>query len=169
MGILVYGQVNPRAAAELTSFDDLRGCDIADFLSTEARSRVMSSIRSRNTRPEMRVRKVVWSEGYRYRLHVRGLPGTPDLVLSRYRIAVFVHGCFWHQHGCAKTKRPSSNREYWDRKLNRNIARDANDRIRLEEMGWTVKTVWECSLEGDTKILLSELKEKREHRCAGSF
>ena len=137
---------------------------MADFLSPEARSRVMSGIRSRNTRPEMHVRMKIWAQGFRYRLHANHLPGKPDLVLPRYQLAVFVHGCFWHQHGCPKTKRPSTNREYWDSKLNRNMARDASNRRRLEEMGWTVATVWECDLESGTEIVLTELKERRASR-----
>lgn len=128
-----------------------------DFLSPEARSHAMSRVRSRDTRPELYVRRAVWTEGFRYRLHVKNLPGTPDLVLSKYRLAVFVNGCFWHQHGCSKSKRPASNREFWDLKLDANMARDARDRMRLEELGWTTTTVWECSLESDTEDLLARL------------
>ena len=135
---------------------------MADSLSTETRSRIMSGIRSRNTRPELYVRKKVWSEGFRYRLHVAKLPGTPDLVLPKYRFAIFVHGCFWHQHGCPKTRRPSSNKEYWGRKLDRNIARDVLDRSRLEELGWTVATIWECNLESCTEHLLAKLNGIRD-------
>lgn len=131
---------------------------MADFMSPAARSRVMSSIRGRNTRPELGVRRRVWSEGFRYRLHVKKLPGTPDLVLAKYRLAIFVHGCFWHQHGCSKAKRPSSNQEYWDRKLDGNVARDDRDRVQLEKQGWTVVTIWECTLESDSESLLERLK-----------
>lgn len=135
---------------------------MADSLSREARSRLMSRVRSRNTRPELYVRRAVWSAGFRYRLHVKKLPGTPDLALRKYRTVVFVQGCFWHQHGCAKSKRPSSNREFWDLKLDSNMARDTRDRMRLEELGWIVITVWECSLEGETEGLLIKLKIARE-------
>lgn len=141
---------------------------MADSLSSEARSRIMSGIRSRNTRPELYVRKKVWAEGFRYRLHIRKLPGTPDLVLPRYRFVIFVHGCFWHQHECPGAKRPSSNKEYWDPKLDRNIARDALHRSRLEEMGWTVATVWECDLDRGTEYLLAELKRMRDGQPQGS-
>lgn len=135
-----------------------------DTLSPEARSRIMSSIRSKGTRPELYVRKRIWSEGFRYRLHVKTLPGTPDLVLSKYRMAIFVHGCFWHQHDCSNATRPSSNREYWDRKFDRNIVRDALHRCRLDELDWEVVTVWECNLENGTKSLLAKLKSIRNDR-----
>jgi DNA mismatch endonuclease (patch repair protein) len=125
----------------------------------------MSRVRSRNTGPELRVRRAVWAEGFRYRLHKRGLPGTPDLVFSKYELAVFVHGCFWHQHGCPKSKRPSSNDEYWDRKLDSNIARDARARVALNALGWQSRTMWECRLESDLAELLSLLAEMRIDRC----
>ena len=132
-----------------------------DSMSPEARSRVMSRVRNRNTSLELYVRRAVWAEGFRYRLHVRKLPGTPDLVLPKYRLAVFVHGCFWHQHGCSKSKRPSSNREFWDRKLNGNLARDVRDRHKLEELGWIVETIWECVLTEETNSLLMLLRDIR--------
>ena len=137
---------------------------MADILPAETRSRIMSAIRSRDTQPELYVRKRLWSEGFRFRLHARNLPGTPDMVLRKYRLIIFVHGCFWHQHGCSRTKRPSSNKEYWDLKLDRNVARDALHRSRLEELGWTVATLWECDLESSTERLLSELKRLRGHQ-----
>lgn len=124
----------------------------------------MSSVRGRDTRPELYVRRKVWGDGFRYRLHVRELPGKPDLVLSKYRIAVFVHGCFWHQHDCPKAKRPSSNRDFWDRKLDGNMARDALHRRCLEELGWTVATIWECSLESATEELLAKLRDFRDEQ-----
>ncbi len=141
---------------------------MADTLSPEERSRLMARIRSRDTKPEMYVRKAVWRAGFRYRLHSRTLPGKPDLVLSQYKIAVFVHGCFWHQHGCAKTSRPSSNREFWDRKLDGNVARDARNRAALQALGWTVLTIWECSLEEGTADVLSVLKRLRAMRSTAN-
>ncbi len=145
-------------------------CGVADTLSAKARSRVMSAIRSKDTQPELYVRKRLWTEGFRFRLHARNLPGTPDVVLRKYGLAVFVHGCFWHQHGCSGVKRPTSNTEYWDLKLDRNVARDALHRGRLEELGWTVATLWECDLESGTERLLAELKRLRDYQqqqCAG--
>ena len=137
-------------------------CSImTDSVSPETRSRVMSRVRGRDTRPELYVRRTVWAAGFRYRLHVKKLPGKPDLALTKYRMAVFVHGCFWHHHGCAKDRRPASNREYWDRKLDGNADRDARHRSQLQEMGWNVVTIWECSLESGTESLLADLKTVR--------
>ena len=121
----------------------------------------MSRVRGRNTRPEVLVRRKLWSNGFRYRLHVKALPGTPDLVLSKYRMAVFVHGCFWHQHGCAKSKRPSSNREFWDQKLNTNVERDARHLDELARKGWATVVIWECTLGSDTEDLLKQLGSLR--------
>ena len=144
----------------------LCGCfdrfDMADTVSAEVRSRVMSRVRGHDTRPEMHVRRAVWAAGFRYRLHVKKLPGSPDLVLPRFRLAVFVDGCFWHQHGCRRSGRPSSNQEYWDRKLDGNLARDARNRDRLEQMGWSVATVWECDLAKGIERLLTLLAGLRE-------
>ena len=135
-----------------------------DFLSPDARSSLMSKVRSRDTRPELYVRRAVWSEGFRYRLRVRKLPGAPDLVLTRYRLAVFVHGCFWHQHDCSRAKRPASNREYWDRKLDANVERDARHRAKLRELGWNVAIIWECRLKVGTEDLLAHLRSERAAR-----
>lgn len=134
---------------------------MSDFLSAEERSRIMSRVRSRDSRPEMYVRSALWTDGFRYRLHVRKLPGSPDLVLKKYRLAAFVNGCFWHQHGCPKSRRPASNRAYWDMKLDDNVLRDARVRSTLESLGWTVVTVWECSLGTDTEQLLARLRNLR--------
>ena len=137
---------------------------MADSLSSLERSRLMSSIPSRNTRPELYVRRLLWADGFRYRLHVKRLPGSPDLVLAKYHLIVFVHGCFWHQHGCSRAKRPSSNQEYWDRKLDGNVSRYSRDRIRLEELGWVVVTIWECALASGTESLLALLNDMRSER-----
>ena len=134
---------------------------MADTISPKDRSRVMSRVHGRDTRPELYVRRAIWAEGFRYRLHVRKLPGKPDMVLAKYNLAVFVHGCFWHHHGCAKDRRPASNREYWDRKLDGNAERDARHRTQLEELGWSVVTIWECGLETGTESLLANLRAVR--------
>jgi len=134
-----------------------------DCLTTEARSRLMALVRRRDTRPELHVRRALWTNGFRYRLHVADLPGTPDLVLSKYRIAVLVHGCFWHQHGCKKSRRPASNQEFWNSKFDANISRDARNRTGLENLGWTVTTIWECQLRVDTDSLLARLRELRSN------
>ena len=134
---------------------------MADRLSPEKRSRVMARIKGRDTRPELYLRSNIWKRGFRYRLHVRTLPGRPDLVLTRYGVVIFVHGCFWHQHGCPNTRRPSSNLAYWEQKLNGNVARDARNRTLLKELGWTVKVIWECRLEQDTERVLQFLEARR--------
>lgn len=116
-----------------------------DTLSREQRSARMSLIRSKNTNPEMIVRRLVHSLGFRYRLHVRALPGSPDLVLPRWRTAVFIHGCFWHQHSCRRGKRmPKSRANYWRPKLHGNKARDRQTMQKLRRDGWRVLVLWEC-------------------------
>ena len=111
------------------------------------RSYNMSRIRSRNTTPERTVRRELWGRGYRYRLNDRRLPGTPDLVLPKYRAVIFINGCFWHGHrGCTKYVEPKTNTGFWKEKIARNIARDELNAQRLDTLAWTVITVWECEL-----------------------
>ena len=134
-----------------------------DFLSPADRSALMSKIRGRDTQPERYVRRQVWAAGFRYRLHDRKLPGAPDLVLKKYRTAVLVQGCFWHGHDCLKgSRRPATNQEYWNTKLERNIARDAANRAALESLGWTVVQIWECNIRADTAVLLQHLRRCRQ-------
>ncbi|MCZ0952171.1 MAG: very short patch repair endonuclease [Rhodospirillaceae bacterium] len=114
-----------------------------------ARSEIMGRIRSKGTKPEMTVRRLLHSMGYRYRLHVAGLPGKPDIVFPARRKVVEVRGCFWHQHkdpGCAIARRPKTNRNYWLPKLERNVERDANHESELRALGWDVLVVWECEV-----------------------
>ena len=135
---------------------------MGDFLDRRARSALMSRVRGRDTLPERRVRKSVWAAGFRYRLNVRDLPGTPDLVFRRYRTVALVQGCFWHGHNCRKgQRRPSSNREFWNRKLDGNVARDAANYARLRELGWTIFLIWECDLSQGTGDLLAHLERLR--------
>ena len=136
---------------------------MSDFLTREDRSALMSRIRNRGTAAERHVRRAVWTSGFRYRLNVRKLPATPDLVLPRYRTAVLVQGCFWHGHSCRKGQtRPATNEEFWNRKLDGNIARDTANHAKLRELGWTVFVVWECRLCGDTHDLLTHLRRLRD-------
>ena len=124
----------------------------------EVRSRTMRAVRSRDTGPEMVVRRLAHGMGYRYRLHRKDLPGAPDLAFPSRRKAVFVHGCFWHWHNCPRGDRmPKSNRDYWTRKLSRNRSRDAEHRGRLQSMGWDVLTIWECQI-GDRDALRARLR-----------
>lgn len=134
-----------------------------DFLSPADRSALMSKIRGRDTQPERYVRRQVWAAGFRYRLHDRKLPGAPDLVLKKHRTTVLVQGCFWHGHDCRKgSRRPATNQEYWNTKLERNIARDAANRAALESLGWTVVQIWECNIRADTAVLLQHLRRCRQ-------
>lgn len=113
----------------------------------EDRSKVMRAVKSQNTGPEMIVRRLTHSIGYRYRLHRKDLPGKPDLVFPSRRKVIFVHGCFWHQHDCARGARlPKSHQEYWLPKLSRNKQRDAEHQATLRELGWDVLVIWECEL-----------------------
>ncbi|HBP4742402.1 TPA: DNA mismatch endonuclease Vsr [Pseudomonas aeruginosa] len=119
----------------------------------EQRSRTMRAVRSRDTGPEMIVRRFLHAAGLRYRLHDRHLPGAPDLVFPSRRVALFVHGCFWHQHpGCEAATRPKSHPDYWNRKLDGNVARDARHLVKLAAAGWTTFVIWECETH-DHKLL----------------
>lgn len=124
---------------------------MADIVSAEVRSRMMSGIRSKDTRPEMIVRKGLHAAGFRYRLHTKGLQGSPDLVLPRYRAVVFVHGCFWHGHDCHLFRLPSTRTSFWQDKISRNVERDAEALQTLRSDQWRTAVVWECSLRGRTR------------------
>ncbi len=118
-----------------------------DGLTPEKRSWNMSRIRGRDTKPELLVRSLLHRLGYRFRLHRRHLPGTPDIVLPKYRTVIFVHGCFWHRHpGCRYAYTPKSRVEFWKTKFAANVDRDARTRRALEQAGWQVLVVWECEL-----------------------
>jgi DNA mismatch endonuclease (patch repair protein) len=124
-----------------------------DTLTKAERSERMARIRSKNTKPELRVRRLVHSLGYRFRLHRRDLPGSPDLVFPARRKVVFVHGCFWHGHdGCKVANRPKSRRSFWDAKFRRNRLHDARNRASLVKEGWAVFTVWECETREDVTL-----------------
>jgi DNA mismatch endonuclease (patch repair protein) len=124
-----------------------------DTLSPANRSHIMSLVRSKDTKPEKVVRRLVSSLGFRYRLHRRDLPGTPDLVFPKLRRVIFVHGCFWHQHSCAAGDRiPKSRADFWRAKLRGNAARDGRVVGRLRRKGWGVMTVWECELTNAHKL-----------------
>ncbi|WP_375286140.1 very short patch repair endonuclease [Sphingomonas sp.] len=117
------------------------------------RSEQMARVRGRDTDPEMALRRALWSEGIRYRLHARDLPGRPDLVFRSKRLAVFVHGCFWHRHNCpAGTREPKSNQAFWRSKFEVNVARDATVKDALEASGWRVLAIWECELRRATQV-----------------
>jgi DNA mismatch endonuclease, patch repair protein len=118
-----------------------------DHLDAAARSRNMSRIRGRDTGPELIVRRLLHRLGYRFRLQRKDLPGRPDIVLSKYRSVIFVHGCFWHGHaGCKRAGRPGSNTAFWNAKIDRTIERDARTTAELLQSGWQVHVIWECEL-----------------------
>ena len=126
-----------------------------DIHSPEKRSFNMSRIRGKNTRPEMTIRRWLWANGYRYRLHRKDLAGKPDIVLPRYKAVIFVHGCFWHRHGCKATTTPASRTAFWLTKFQENVNRDERNIQGLLNLGWRVMVIWECTLRG--KIASLEL------------
>lgn len=120
---------------------------MVDVVDRETRSRMMAGIRGKNTRPEMLVRQFLHGHGYRFRLHTKNLPGSPDIVLPKWRVAIFVHGCFWHRHErCGFSAMPVSNVERWLRKFEENVARDRRNTSALVSSGWAVIILWECGL-----------------------
>jgi DNA mismatch endonuclease (patch repair protein) len=127
---------------------------VVDQLSPQARSANMSRVRSKDTQPELRVRRLLHRAGYRFRLHRRDLPGSPDIVLPRYRTAIFVHGCFWHGHeGCRRSKLPATRTDFWRAKIDRNRTRDEANARALGSLGYQVVTLWECELRSDQQII----------------
>lgn len=119
---------------------------MVDRISTEKRSALMRSVRRRGTKPEMVVRRALHSRGWRYRLHRKSLPGSPDIVFPGRRKVIFVHGCFWHGHACRKGRLPTSNVEFWSEKIERNQERDARAIDDLSSIGWRSLVIWECEL-----------------------
>lgn len=130
---------------------------MTDKFDKETRSRIMAKVAGKNTEPETAVRKLIWQMGFRYRLHDKNLPGKPDIVFSKKKKIIFVHGCFWHNHiGCKMATMPQSNADYWQAKIQRNVNRDKTNIAKLESMGWQVLIVWECELK-DIETLKSKL------------
>ncbi len=124
-----------------------------DVFSEEKRSAVMRAVKAHDTKPEMRLRRALHADGYRYRLHAKDLPGSPDLVFPARRAVIFVHGCFWHGHDCPRGARvPKSNRAYWEAKIARNKTRDAAALAALEDTGWRALIVWECEIKGGEAV-----------------
>lgn len=127
---------------------------MTDVVSPEVRSRMMTGIRGKNTRPELLIRKCLHGRGFRYRLHDNKLPGKPDIVLPRYRAVILIHGCFWHGHDCHLFKWPSSNKIFWREKITKNKTMDEQTEFVLLMSGWRVLTIWECALKGKNRIAL---------------
>lgn len=129
----------------------------ADIVSPETRSRMMSGIGGKNTKPELVLRSALHRQGFRFRLHRKDLPGRPDMTFPRYQAVLFVHGCFWHGHGCHLFKWPSSRESFWREKIAGNIERDRRQTTALTEAGFRVGIVWECALKGRTRLPLDEV------------
>jgi DNA mismatch endonuclease (patch repair protein) len=126
---------------------------------SQQRSEWMAKVRSSNTSPEIRLRSALHVEGVRFRLHVKGLPGTPDIVLPRYRLCIFVNGCFWHRHkNCKRASTPRTNVEFWTEKFDRNVKRDLAARKALRKIGWGVIVVWECQIKDAARAARLVLK-----------
>lgn len=133
---------------------------MTDVVDVATRSRMMAGIQGKNTKPEILIRKALHARGFRFRLHVKDLPGKPDLVLPKYRALIFVHGCFWHGHGCRYFKLPQTRPEFWLEKIGKNQRRDSLQEEALIAMGWRVLVVWECavrSMRKDKSSLLVDL------------
>ncbi len=130
---------------------------MTDVVSPQVRSRMMSGIRGKNTRPELLIRRSLHRLGYRFRLHRKDLPGKPDLVLPRYRAVIFVNGCFWHGHDCHLFKWPSSRADWWRAKITKTRATDDASRQALADAGWRILEVWECALKGRTRRPLEQV------------
>src|SRR5690349_3376525 len=127
---------------------------MADRFSKAVRSLMMSQVKSKNTKPEIQVRKYLHSLGFRFRLHDKKLPGTPDIVLHKYKTVIQVHGCFWHGHkGCHKSKLPETRKEEWEKKIRRNQELDAINKAKLEQLKWKVFEVWSCQLAAGNNCL----------------
>lgn len=137
---------------------------MSDTFSKAERSRIMSLVRSKDTRPELIVRRSVHAMGFRYRLHRRDLPGTPDLVFSSRRKVIFVSGCFWHGHTCGRCRLPATRRDYWFAKIERNKSRDRRTIAALRRSGWRVLVVWECQTRDRKRLAARLVKFLRDER-----
>lgn len=130
---------------------------MADIVDQNTRSRMMAGIKSRNTAPELILRRGLHGLGFRFRLHVATLPGKPDIVFPSRKAVVFIHGCFWHGHSCHLFRWPSSRMEFWRKKIVRNREKDAENEMALIAVGWRILTVWECAIKGRTRLSLDEM------------
>ena len=131
---------------------------MVDTISPERRSAVMAKIGQKDTKPELILRSALHREGLRYKLHDKSLPGSPDIVMPKYNLVIFVHGCFWHHHSCPDGHVPKSREEFWKAKFERNIRRDQRSRRKLNKMGWRVAVVWECQINKGLGRVLSRIR-----------
>ncbi|MHA6193867.1 very short patch repair endonuclease [Pseudomonas wadenswilerensis] len=133
------------------------------MITSDLRSKIMRSVSRKNTKPEIIVRSLLHSLGFRFRLHQKSLPGSPDIVLAKYKTAIFVHGCFWHRHpGCRYASTPKTRQEFWLPKFEANVTRDAKKEAQLIELGWRVLVIWEC----ETR-LLTQLEDRLKQELLG--
>jgi len=133
---------------------------MADIVDSATRSRMMAQVRSKNTRPELQIRKGLHAKGFRYRLHHAGLPGKPDMVFPKYRAVIFVNGCFWHGHDCSLFSWPGTRPEFWKEKIVKNRTRDQLALELLRQQGWRTLTVWECVLRGPKRRPIDEILDE---------
>lgn len=136
---------------------------MADVVSPQKRSEMMSGIRGKNTQPEYLIRKALYKRGYRYRLHAKKLPGKPDLVLHKYKAVIFIHGCFWHGHDCHLFKWPQSRTDFWRTKINKNRANDDKALDALKSTEWRTLVIWECALKGKERLDLNHILDLVTH------
>jgi len=140
---------------------------MTDKVDRQTRSKMMSAVRAKNTKLEIEIRQRLFAQGFRYRIHARDLPGTPDMILPKYATVIFVHGCFWHYHGCSCSTIPDSRRNWWRKKLEDNRTRDAKTLAELRSNGWRVVVIWECSV----RRIGIDRQKALDHVClrAGKF
>lgn len=130
---------------------------MTDVVTPETRSRMMSGIRGKNTKPELRVRKALHARGFRFRLHLKDLPGKPDIVLPKYKAIILINGCFWHMHDCHLFKWPSTRPNFWREKISGNKIKDGDNLNLLRYRGWRILTIWECAIKGKGKLNFDDL------------
>jgi len=131
----------------------------ANHIISASRSKNMSAIKSKNTKPEIAVRKLLHSMGYRFRLHRKDLPGSPDIVLPKYKTVIFVHGCFWHRHeNCKYASTPKTRKEFWENKFKLNLRRDSEVQEKIKSIGWQSVVIWECEI--NNKFVLKDILKK---------
>lgn len=141
---------------------------MADIVDRATRSRMMAAVKGKNTKPEIAIRRALHAMGFRFRLHVRRLPGRPDIVLAKHRAAIFVNGCFWHGHDCPMYRQPADNREFWMKKIDRNRERDERAMSEIRNAGWRVLTIWECAMRGRGRIGMDVVMARAARWIAGS-
>lgn len=138
-----------------------------DCYNQATRRKVMQNVHGKDTAPELLVRRMLFRAGFRFRLHDARLPGKPDIILPKYKIVVFVNGCFWHRHpGCKHATMPATNQDYWIKKFQRNVERDADEIRQLESAGWKVFVIWECEIQTQTEFLITQLTAvNKSNKC----